>query len=130
MPELTLQSFLSVTRSLSPTQQFIADCYRNKIIFDISALLVKSVDISQWVQKLRREQYDCVRKQSVGNRAKMVSQFVDQPCFSQGYDSLFKCLSLQGRSIQDKAKAESRIYHKEVEMCNVLCFTHMGWEYR
>lgn len=63
--------------SLSPTQQFIANSYRNKIIFDISALLVKLVDISQWVQKLRREEYDCVRKQSVGYTAKKVSQFVD-----------------------------------------------------
>ena len=116
--------------SLSPTPQFLADTYRNKIIFDISTLLVKLADISQRVQKLRGEEYDHVRTQSVGNTAKTISHFVNQPRLSQGYDSLFKCLSLQTRKTQSKAKAESRIYHKEAQMWNVLCFSTMVWVYR
>lgn len=91
---------------------------------------MKLVDISQWVQELRGEEYDHVRKQSVGNAAKMISQSVNQPRLSRGYESLFKCLPLQGRKAQSKAKAESRIHHKEAERCVVLCFSIMGWAYR
>lgn len=68
-----LQSFLSVTRSLSPTQQFFADPYSDKIILDISDPLVQLPGFSQQVQKLRGEEDDHLRKQSVGDTAKKIS---------------------------------------------------------